>query len=120
MRDQSYRPADETTEEVSARLAASKPAQWRGRGELISLPWTSPVPGPILLIDLWSGYSGAAIALLTMGVKIYVLAAESNPDVVKMADAAIDQMVHVGAVESVNAQMVHGIMQRRAIQAILV
>ena len=120
MRDQSYRPADETTEEVSARLAASKPAQWRGRGELISLPWTSPVPGPILLIDLWSGYSGAAIALLTMGVKIYVLAAESNPDVVKMADAAIDQMVHVGAVESVNAQMVHSIMQRRAIQAILV
>ena len=102
------------------RLAAAKPAHWRGRGELISLPWTPPLPGPILLIDLWSGYSGAAIALLAMGVKIYVLAAESNPDVVKMADAAIDQMVHVGAVELINAQMVRGIMERRAIHCILV
>ena len=115
-----YRPADSTTEEIAAQLTAAKPARWRGRGELISLPWTPPLPGPVLLIDLWSGYSGAAIALLSLGVKFYVLAAESNPDVVKMADAAIDQMVHVSAVESVNAAMVHGLITRRNIQAIIV
>ena len=47
---------------------------------MISLPWIPPVQGPVLLIDLWSGYSGAAIALLSLGVKCYILAAESNPD----------------------------------------
>ena len=120
MQHERYRPADTTPEEISVRLAAAKPAHWRGRGELISLPWTSPLPGPILLIDLWSGYSGAAIALLTLGVKFYVLAADNNPDVVQMADAAIDQMVHVCAVELINAKMVRGIMERRSIHCILV
>ena len=48
--------------------------------------------GPILLIDLWSGFSGASIAMLSLGVKIYVLAAESNPDVAKMAEASLDQL----------------------------
>ena len=69
---------------------------------------------------MWSGFSGAAIALLTMGVKFYVLAAESNPDVVSMADAAIDQMVHVRAVEMIDAEMVRGIIERRSIRCILV
>ena len=78
------------------------------------------MPGPVLLIDLWSGYSGAAIALLSLGVKFYVLAAESNPDVVKMADATIDQMVHVPTVECVNAEMFRGLIKKRSIQAILV
>ena len=78
------------------------------------------MPGPVLLIDLWSGYSGAAIALLSLGVKFYVLAAESNPDVVKMADATIDQMVHVPAVECVNAEMFRDLIKKRSIHAILV
>ena len=78
------------------------------------------MPGPVLLIDLWSGYSGAAIALLSLGVKCYVLAAESNPDVVKMADTTIDQMVYVPTVECVNAEMVRGLIQKRNIQTILV
>ena len=69
---------------------------------------------------MWSGFSGAAIAFLTIGVKFYVLAAESNPDVVRMADAAIDQMVHVKTVGSINAKMVQDIMKRRSIQCILV
>ena len=78
------------------------------------------MPGPVLLIDLWSGYSGAAIALLSLGVKFYVLAAESNPDVVKMADATIDQMDHVPTVECVNAEMVRGLIKKRNILTILV
>ena len=114
MQHERYRPADATLEEISVRLSAAKPAHWRGRGELTSLPWTCPLPGPILLIDLWSGCSGAAIALLTLGVKFYILAADNNPDVVQMADAAIDQMVHVCAVELINAKMVRGIMERRS------
>ncbi len=120
MRDQSFRLADTTPAEISVRLEAAKPARWKGRGDLVSLPWTPPVPGPILLIDLWSGFSGAAIALLTLGVKIYVLAAESNPDVVTMAEAAIDQIVHVRAVEMINAEMVRGIIERRSISCIVV
>ena len=78
------------------------------------------MPGPVLPIDVGSGYSGAAIALLSLGVKFYVLAAESNPDVVKMADATIDQMVHVPTVECVNAEMVCGLTKKRNILTILV
>ena len=70
------------------------------------------MPGPVLLIDLWSGYSAAAIALLSLGVKFYVLAAESNPDVVKMADATIDQMVQVPTVR--------GLIKKRNILTVLV
>ena len=76
--------------------------------------------GPILLIDLWSGFSGASIAMLSLGVKIYVLAAESNPDVAKMAEASLDQIVHVPAVELIDARMIEGIMKKRSIQAIVV
>ena len=106
--------------DVARRLTAAKEASWRGRGELISLPWKAPIAGPVLLIDLWSGFSGASIAMLSLGVTVYVLAAESNPDVVKMADANIDQIVHVPAVELIDAQMVAGIMKKRSIQAIIV
>ena len=108
MQYERYMPADSTPEEFAARLEAVKPARWRGRGELISLPWSPPVRGPVLFIDLWSGYSGAAIALLSLGVKCYVLAAECNPDVVKMAEASIDQIVHVPTVECVSARMLEG------------
>ena len=105
---------------TAARLAAVKPARWRGRGELPSLPWTPPTRGPILLIDLWSGFSGAALALLSLGVRIYVLAAESNPEAVALAEASIDQIVHVEMVESVNADMVKKILERRTIECIMV
>ena len=58
--------------------------------------------------------------MLSLGVRFYVLAAESNPDVVKMADSSIDQIVHVSAVELIDAQMVEGIVKGRSIQAIVV
>ena len=109
-----------TVEEIAARLEAAGAVHWRGRGELITLPWKPPMTGPILLIDLWSGFSGASIAMLSLGVKIYVLAAESNPDVAKMAEASLDQIVHVPAVELIDARMIEGIMKKRSIQAIVV
>ena len=55
-----------------------------------------------------------------MCIRDSVLAADNNPDVVQMADAAIDQMVHVCAVELINAKMVRGIMERRSIHCVLV
>ena len=58
--------------------------------------------------------------MLSLGVKFYVLAAETNPDVVKMADANIDQIVHVPTVELIDAQMVAGIIKKRSIQTIVV
>ena len=107
-------------EEIAARLEAAGAVHWRGRGELITLPWKPPMTGPVLLIDLWSGFSGASIAMLSLGVKVYVLAAEINPDVAKMAEASLDQIVHVPAVELINARMIEGIMKKRSIQAIVV
>ena len=120
MQNEVHQSAVSTPEVIAARLVAAKPARWIGRGELISLPWIPPVQGPVLLIDLWSGYSGAAIALLSLGIKCYILAAESNQEVVRMAEASIDQIVHVSRVESVTALMLKGIVERRKIQCIMV
>ena len=68
---------------VSRKLAAAKSVRWRGKGELLHLPWDPPSLGPFLLIDLWSGFAGAAMALLSMGVSVYCLAAETDPFVAR-------------------------------------
>eukprot|EP00972_Heterocapsa_arctica_P062264 9178955-Heterocapsa_arctica.AAC.1 len=97
---------------------AVKPARWRGRGVLLSLPCTPATRGPILLIDLWSGFSGASLALLSLGVPFYVLAAECDPMATKIAEAAIDQMAHVDAVEAIDARAIKSLIERRSIQGI--
>ena len=60
------------------------------------------------------------MALLSLGVKLYVLAAENNPEAVSLAEASIDQIVHVEMVESVNAAMITKILERRTIECIIV
>ena len=106
--------------DAASRLAAAKPIRWRGRGELPSLPWTPAIRGPILLIDLWSGFSGAALALLTMGVKTYVLAAEEAPEPRELAEHGIDQIVHIDRVEQVTAAILDKFMSRRAVQCVII
>ena len=88
--------------DAASRLAAAKPIRWRGKGALPSLPWTPAIRGPILLIDLWSGFSGAALALLTMGVKTYELAAEEAPEPRELAEHGTDKIVHIDRDEQIN------------------
>ena len=73
---------------VSRKLAAAKCVRWRGRGELLHLPWDLPSLGSFLLIDLWSSFAGAA--MLSVGVSVYCLAAETDPFVRAVAAENVD------------------------------
>ena len=106
--------------DIAAKLAAAKPARWHGRGELLQLPWDAPIAGPVLLIDLWAGMSGAVLALLSLGVRVYVLAAESDPYARAVAQMNITNLVHVTAVEQVHEEMFDDFFARRSVQAVLV
>ena len=104
---------------VSRKLAAANCVRWRGRGELLHLPWDPPSLGPFLLIDLWSGFAGAAMALLSLGVSVYCLAAETDPFVRAVAAENLDVIVHVNSVEEVSVDMVRDFLQRRKVKGII-
>ena len=61
---------------VADLLAAAKPTVWRGRGEILQIPWSLPFSGPTLLVELWAGVGGLSLALLALGARLYVLSAE--------------------------------------------
>ena len=64
---------------VDGRLAATKPVAWRGRGELLQLPWPTPCSGLVLVVDLWSGSAGLLVALLSLGIRFIAISAEMDP-----------------------------------------
>ena len=75
--------------------------------------------GPFLLIDLWSGFGGAAMALLSMGVSVYCLAAVTDPFVRAVVAENLDGIVHVNSVEKVSVDMVRDFLQRRKVKGII-
>ncbi len=58
-----HKPTD-----VAELLEGAKPVSWRGRGDLIQLPWTTHLRGLLLVVDLWSGFAGTVFALLSLRV----------------------------------------------------
>ena len=64
---------------ISSRLTAAKPVSWRGRGDLIQMTWAQPPKGTFLVIELWAGVSGLAVAMLALGMTFYGAAAEMDP-----------------------------------------
>ena len=111
--------SDDLCAQISQRLAATKVVRWIGRGELLQVPWDPPTMGPVLLIDLWSGISGASVALLSLGVRFYGLAAEHDPVFRAVAQENLSQLVHLNSVSEIKAAMLDGIMVKRQLKAIV-
>eukprot|EP00435_Cladocopium_sp_Y103_P019584 s1435_g4.t1 len=89
---------------LSERLAAAKPVVWRGRSDLQQFPWANqPFKGTWLILDLWGGFAGLPIACLTLGVHFYALSAESDPEARACAAQAMPNIVHIDAVEKIQA-----------------
>ena len=65
---------------IASELSCAKPVTWKGVGELPQLPWSAHTNQLFLLIDMWSGTGGAAIALLALGVRFVALMVEDNVD----------------------------------------
>ena len=105
---------------IDKQLASSKAVSWRGPGELIQPPWSLSISCLALVLDLWSGFSGAVIALLALGVRVVALAADSNADARHVASQNMPGLIHVEWVESVSSGSIRGLLQRRSVQAIVV
>eukprot|EP00435_Cladocopium_sp_Y103_P064688 s646_g26.t1 len=65
-------------------------------------------------------YSGLCIALLSLGVHFYALAAESDPVARACACQVMPQLLHVDAVEKVQVRDLRAFLQRRRIRGILI
>ena len=106
---------------LSEKLAAAKPVVWRGKGDLPQFPWASPpLRGSWLVLDLWAGYSGLCISLLSMGVHFYALAAETDPACRTCAQETMPNIVHVDAVEHIQARDLRAMLKRRQFRGIIV
>ena len=106
---------------LAEKLAAAKPVSWRGKGDLPQYSWAGPpLRGSWLVLDLWSGYSGLCIALLSLGVHFYALAADTDPVCRACAQESMPQIVHVDAVEHVQARVLRAILRRRRFRGIIV
>eukprot|EP00435_Cladocopium_sp_Y103_P048679 s223_g14.t1 len=103
----------------AARLRAAKPVAWRGLGDLHQFSWARPTPGAWLVIDLWAGFSGLCIALLSMGTRFHALAAENDPFPAQVVDQLMPNVVAVDAVENVTGAMFRPFLQRRQVRGIV-
>ena len=77
----------------------SKRVVWKGPGELPQLPWHVSVSGTILLIDMWCVYGGATMALLALGVRVVVVALETDRHAVQLSSTNLQNIIHLGKAE---------------------
>ena len=105
--------SDSEGNDVSKQLFAAKPVTWRGRGDVLQCAWTNPLHGCWLVIDLWSGFGGLPLALLSLGVNFYCLAAESDAIAREACHRVMPNIVHVKAVEEVRGADFRLILTRR-------
>eukprot|EP00435_Cladocopium_sp_Y103_P044302 s412_g12.t1 len=114
--------ADATrTHSLAEKLAAAKPVSWRGKGDIPQYSWSGPpLRGCWLVLDLWAGYSGLCITLLSLGVHFYALAAETDSTCRACAQAAMPNIVHTEAVEHVQVRMLRAVLKRRQFRGIIV
>ena len=104
---------------MDEKLSAAKPLTWRGKGDLPQAVWATPPKGTFLLIELWSGISGLAIAMLSVGFTVYGVAAETDPIARQCAQAVLPHLVHYESVEQVKASDFRGLLTRRKPRAVI-
>ena len=102
-----------SVESYAQRLCAAKAVCWRGRSDLPQFPWGEAPRGLFVVIDLWAGVSGTVIALLSLGLRVVVLAAEEAPDPVLCASTAMPNIVHIDKVSDVAVEMFVPLIRRR-------
>ncbi len=104
---------------VESALTASRPVCWRGRGDLLQATWANPPKGTFLLVELWSGVSGLAVAMLSVGMHFYGAAAELDSTARACATEAMPNIYHYTRVEDVAASHFRGLLARRKPRAVI-
>eukprot|EP00435_Cladocopium_sp_Y103_P000858 s5581_g1.t1 len=104
---------------LAAKLRAAKPVTWRGKGDLVQVPWTPSLKGTWLVLDLWAGLSGLCIALLQMGLHFYGIAAECDAIAAEVSHKNMPHLVHVPHVEDLTAAQFVPLLQRRQFRGVI-
>ena len=110
----------DAVEEIANRLAAAKPVQWRGRGELPQRPWPVTRRGLWLFTDMWAGIASTVVAMLALGVRCSVLTSESDSTAKACVLKAFPSIVHVYRVEDIQTGMFSKLCERRSFQGVIV
>ena len=106
--------------DLSQLLAAAKPIIWRGRSELVQLPWATPCAGLVLVIDLWAGLGGLLVALLSLGVRCIAVAAEMDTRLHVPLRKCFSNLVLVDKVEHLRGDDFLAALSRRSFAAIVI
>ena len=104
---------------VEAALTAARPVCWRGRGDLQQATWAQPPKGTFLLVELWAGVSGLALAMLATGMNFYGAAAELDATARACAAESMPNLYHYTRVEDVAASHLRGLLARRRPRAVI-
>ena len=104
--------------EVHARLEAAKPVAWRGRGELPTFAWSSL--GTWLVIDLWSGIGGTIFSCLSLGLWVYAIAIEQDPDAAERTSRSFPNVISLQLVEEFHGSMIRAFLKRRTVEGVIV
>ena len=104
---------------VEAALTAARPVCWRGRGDLQQATWAQPPKGTFLLVELWAGVSGLALAMLATGINFYGAAAELDATARACAAESMPNLYHYTRVEDVAASHFRGLLARRKPRAVI-
>ena len=99
---------------------AARPVTWRGAGELLQVSWATPPKGAWLVVDMWAGFSGLCIALLSLGFHFYAIAAECEEEARRCASAVMPSIVHTSDVCDVTAEVLLAIIRKRRMRGIIV
>lgn len=67
------------------------------------------------MVDLWAGIGGLCLALLALGVHIYAISAESDPDARAASQATMPNLVHIDSVEAIQGVDLRPFLQRRQV-----
>ena len=74
----------------------------------------------MLIVDLWSGFGGTLLALLSMGAQVISVSAENSPEVDAVAHMSMPNTVHVNDVAAIQGQDLLAVIKRRTISVILI
>ena len=107
---------------VAQALLAAKPVVWRGQGDLFQLPVpeAQELRGRWLVVELWSGLSGLALALLSLGMNFIALAAEIDTDAVQCVKKCMPNIVHVDRVEDINIAMFQELLKSKDFRGVII
>ncbi|CAE6920920.1 aspC [Symbiodinium sp. CCMP2592] len=104
--------------DVHARLEASKPLAWRGRGDLPSFPWSAL--GTWLVIDLWSGMAGTLFACMSLGLRVYAISVEQDHLAAERTARSFPNVISLQFVEDFRGSMIRGFLKRRSVEGVIV